>query len=101
MSPKSNPKRAVRFSAPLWRYPGKGGWTFVTVPEKYAPPATAAWGRTPVVATVAGTTWKTSVWRTREGETLLAVPRKIRGTREPGDSVSVVLEVPLDWRHAH
>ncbi len=89
------PERKAVFSARLWRYPGKGGWTFLTVPRKHAPPATHAWGRTPVTAAIGGVTWKTSVWRGKDGRTLLAVPRAVRGSKEHGDTVSVTLTVPL------
>ena len=51
-----------------------------------------------MVATVDGHTWTTSVWRAKEGDgSLLAVPKKIRGTKRDGDSVRVTLElVPED-----
>jgi hypothetical protein len=81
----------VNFSARLFRYPGKGGWTFVTVPEDMAPPVAAAWGRTPVGATVDGYDWNTSVWREKSGRTLLAVPKAARGTKGHGDDVRVSL----------
>ena len=77
------------FTARLFRYPGKGGWTFAPIPDKFAPPVTAAWGRTPVTATVDGHTWKTSVWRGKDGRTLLAVPRQVRGDKQDGDTVRV------------
>jgi hypothetical protein len=80
------------FVARLFRYPGKGGWVFAPVPEKYAPPVTHGWGRTPVQATVDGHSWKTSVWRGKGGRTLLAVPKKVRGTKGDGDRVRVRLE---------
>jgi hypothetical protein len=80
------------FTSTLWRYPGVGGWVFAIVPEKYSPPVTHAWGRTRVIATVDGNTWKTSVWRGKDCRTLLAVPKKIRGTKDDGDSVRVRLE---------
>ena len=80
-----------QFSANLFRYPGKGGWTFVTVPEELAPPVTAAWGRTPVLATVDGYAWHTSVWREKSGRTLLAVPKQARGSKGHGDEVDVQL----------
>jgi hypothetical protein len=80
------------FVSTLWQYPGNGGWVFAPVPDKFAPPVTHAWGRTPVVATVDGTTWKTSVWRGKDGRTLLAVPKKIRGSKGHGDRVRVRLE---------
>ena len=81
----------VRFSSKLFRYPGPGGWTFAPIPKRHAPPATHAWGRTPVVATVDGQSWDTSVWRDQRYGTLLAVPKKIRGTRGAGDRVEVEL----------
>lgn len=80
------------FSATLFTYPGKGGWTFAPVPHDSAPPVTHAWGRTPVRATVDGTTWQTSVWRGKDGETLLAIPKAVRGSKGDGDTVHVALE---------
>ena len=77
------------FSATLFTHPGTGGWTFTTVPERFAPSVTEGWGRTPVEATVDGTTWKTSVWRERSGRTLLPVPKRVRGAKGHGDRVRV------------
>ena len=77
------------FSATLFRYSGKGGWTFAPVPEKFAPPVTHGWGRTPVSASGDGYEWDTSVWRDKEGRTLLAVPKQARGTKSHGDTVKV------------
>lgn len=68
---------------------------FAPVPARYAPPATHAWGRTPVRATVDGQSWNTSVWRDRDGRCLLAVPKKIRGQKDDGDTVLV--ELALNW----
>jgi hypothetical protein len=80
-----------RFTARLWRYPGKGGWTFAIIPKRWAPPVTRGWGRTPVVATVEGTTWNTSVWRSKDGRSVLAVPKSVRGEKGDGDTVRVVI----------
>ena len=80
------------FVATLWKYQGAGGWLFALVPEKYAPRATHPWGRTPVTATVDGHTWKTSVWRGKDGRSLLAIPKKVRGEKGHGDRVRVRLE---------
>lgn len=78
-----------QFSAILFQYPGPGGWVFAPVPERFAPPVTHGWGRTPVQATVDGYEWKTSVWRGKDGRTLLAVPKKARGNKGDGDTVRV------------
>lgn len=84
-------QRRSKFKARLFRVPGKGGWVFAPVPKRYAPETTHGWGRTPVRATVDGQTWNTSVWRSRDGRTLLAVPRRIRGLKDDGDQVVVAL----------
>jgi hypothetical protein len=81
----------VPFKAKLFRYPGPGGWTFAIIPDRHAPPATHAWGRTPVSAVVDGRSWETSVWRDRRHGTLLPVPKKIRGAKGDGDMVKVEL----------
>lgn len=86
----------VTFSATLFRFPGPGGWHFAPVPKGKSPPVTHGWGRTPVVATVDGVRWKTSVWwDTKSQRTLLAVPKKVRGTKGDGDRVKVTLEFDL------
>ncbi len=79
------------FRAKMFRYPGKGGWTFVQVPDRLAPPVTHGWGRTPVRASVDGYSWDTSVWRGKNGRTLLAVSKAARGAKGDGDAVQVVL----------
>jgi hypothetical protein len=79
------------FKSTLWRYPGPGGWTFARIPKKYAPAVTEGWGRTPVTATVDGQTWQTSVWRDKAHGTLLAVPKRIRGSKVDGDVVQIQL----------
>lgn len=81
----------MSFKSTLFKYPGPGGWTFAPVPKKHAPPVLAGFGRTPVVATVDGHTWETSVWRDSKHGTLLAVPKKVRGEKEAGDTVLVAL----------
>lgn len=77
------------FSSQLFRYPGKGGWTFAPIPKRLAPPVTRPWGRTPVRASVDGTAWDTSIWRDKTKGALLAVPARIRGRKGHGDIVTV------------
>ena len=75
-------RRRMPFTAPLWRHPG--GWHFVRVPEALAPRPTEPWGRTPVLATVDGRSWETSVWRDKAHGTLLPVPARIRRAKGDG-----------------
>jgi hypothetical protein len=85
------PKQVRRgpFRTELHRFPGKGGWTYVTVPKKLAPPITRAWARTPVRASIDGTEWETSIWRSKTGEGFLPIPKRVRGQKEEGSRVSV------------
>jgi hypothetical protein len=88
----------VPFEATLVRYPGPAAWVVVPVPEERAPPTAGPFGRTPVIATVDGTTWSTSAWRDRTGGWMLPVPARIRRGKDDGDVVSV--EVVVDSRRA-
>ena len=83
----------IKFKAQLFRVPGPGGWTFARVPEKYAPQATAPWGRTPVVVKIDGCECKTSVWRDKKHGTLLPVSKSVRGDKGDGDTVIIELLV--------
>lgn len=95
MAPDRVPPIETRFTATLFRVPGKGGWTFAEVPARHAPPVQHAWGRTAVVAIVDGYRWATSVWRERSGRTLLPVPKPARGAKGHGDRVRVRLQFHL------
>lgn len=80
----------VPFKSKLFRYPGKGGWTFAPIPARLAPPVTRPWGRTPVRAVVDGVAWNTSIWRDSKSDgALLAVPARVRGQKGSGDIVTV------------
>lgn len=79
------------FRGRLFKWAGTGAWHFVEVPEDLSPPVTHAWGRTPVTATVDGDSWATSVWRGKDGRTLLAIPKAIRGRKQDGDLVDVTV----------
>ena len=84
--------RGRTFVSELFRYPGKGGWTFAPVPAEYGPPFKLAWGRTPVLATVDGQRWATSVWTERSGRVLLPIPKTVRGNKGEGDTVTIELD---------
>jgi Domain of unknown function (DUF1905) len=81
------------FTATLIRWSGAGGWVFAPVPEAHAPDAAGPFGRVPVIATVDGRTWATSVWRDKTAGWLLAVPARIRGGKDHGDPVTVDIDI--------
>lgn len=81
------------FTATLVRWPGAGGWVFAAVPDEHAPDRAGSFGRAPVIATVDGRTWPTSVWRDRTLGWLLAVPVRIRSGKDHGDPVTVTIDI--------
>ena len=80
----------MQFTAQLMRFPGKGGWHFVVLPEE--PEVYGAFGRVPVLATVDGRSWETSIWKHSEGGAILPVPARIRRGKGVGERVSVRIE---------
>jgi hypothetical protein len=84
---------AVTFEAALVRWPGAGGWVFAPVPDEHAPDVAGPFGRVPVVASVDGRTWPTSVWRDKAAGWLLAVPKRIRSGKDHGDLVTVAIAI--------
>lgn len=83
----------MAFEATLQRWSGPAAWVFVSVPEDHAPQRAGPFGRVPVVASVDGYSWKTSVWQDKSAGWLLPVPAKIRRGKDDGDLVLVELEV--------
>ena len=92
------PTYEAEFTSELFRVSGDAGWYFAPVPPEHAPTVTLGWGRTPVHATVDGRSWSTSVWREKSGRTLLAVPKKIRGSKGHGDVVRVRIAYSVEYR---
>lgn len=84
------------FKTTLQRVPGKGGWTYVSIPKKLAPPITRAWGRTPVTASVDGLEWTTSVFRSKDGKGFLPVPKRVRGDKDEGARVMIAFSYEDD-----
>jgi hypothetical protein len=80
------------FETTLFR-PDAAMWVFARIPDEHAPPAAGPFGRVPVVATVDGRTWATSVWRDRAAGWLLPVPARLRPGKDDGDVVVVDIRV--------
>jgi Domain of unknown function (DUF1905) len=92
------PPAPEMFEATLVRWPGAGGWVFAPVPDEHAPDITGPFGRVPVLATVDGLTWSTSVWRDKTAGWLLPVPARMRPGKDHGDVVGVAIAVDQDRR---
>ncbi|WP_272948545.1 DUF1905 domain-containing protein [Kribbella albertanoniae] len=83
----------TEFTTALVRWQGPSGWVFAPIPAEYAPDMISPFGRVPVVATVDGHTWATSVWRDKTAGWLLAVPARVREGKDHGDLVGITLEI--------
>lgn len=83
----------MTFESRLVRWSGEGAWVFAPIPDQHAPERPGPFGRVPVVATVDGVRWSTSVWRDRSAGWLLPVPARIRHGKDDGDVVSVDVEI--------
>ena len=74
------------FSSKLWKFDGKGGWYFVSLPQDLAQEIRShsksleeGWGRMKVTAEIGSSTWKTSIWFDTKLQTyLLPVNAQIR-----------------------
>lgn len=94
---------AFDFSAPLWRYPGEGGWHFVTVPPEMGVAIAdvsagirRGFGSLRVAARVGETSWRTSIFPDSKAESyLLPVKKAVRTAErlEDGDVVRAHIEL--------
>lgn len=85
-----------KFTGKVWRYPGAGGWHFVTLDKKTSVRIRKAivekrpWGYVKVRATIGKTSWQTGLWpQAKDQVYLLVIKAPVRtkeGIRE-GDTV--------------
>lgn len=64
-------------------------WTIAALPKNFVIEAVHPFGRTPVIAWIDDKEWATSLWTEKSGETMIAVPKKVRGKLEAGDDVNI------------
>src|SRR5215467_3801213 len=93
------------FAAPMWVYPGKGGWHFLTIPPEVSEEIASLtggmrrkWGSFPATITIGETTWRTSVFPDTASSTfVLPLNAAVRNKEQigAGDAVRVLLELSL------
>jgi hypothetical protein len=105
---KSNRDRAFSFSAEIWKYQGKGGWYFASVPATLTQKIRKSWivceegwGRLPATAQIGSTTWKTAIWFDGKHSTyLLPIKSDVRKKESIQENqevnIKLYLEKPLD-----
>ena len=91
------------FTASLWRYPGEGGWHFVSLPPELGDEITeltagsrAGFGSVRVSATVGATSWRTSIFPDSKTRSyVLPVKKEVRDAEKlgPGDNVRARIQI--------
>ena len=74
-------KRDVIFKGIVQKFPGSGGWAYVSVPTKYTKELRArrhTWGMYPITAYVGETSWKTKLMMKKGGDFFVALKTTIR-----------------------
>jgi len=79
-------KIEYHFSSKPWKYSGKGGWFFISLPQKTAKEIRnffkseeEGWGRLKVTAKIGNSSWQTAIWfDTKSATYLLPLKAEIR-----------------------
>jgi hypothetical protein len=97
------PSETFEFTASLWRYPGEGGWHFVSLPAEIGDDITsltagirAGFGSVRVAVTVGATSWRTSIFPdSKTGTYLLPVKKEVRDAEDldTGDDVRARIQI--------
>lgn len=96
-------KAGYRIRAKVWRYPGKGGWHFATLPAKPSAEIRARfgadarrWGSLPASIRVGKTEWSTSLFPERKSSCyLFAIKAEVRKKEDitAGDLIAATVKV--------
>jgi hypothetical protein len=90
--------------AKIWLWPGEAAWHFVTLPKalsarikRFAGDARSPFGSLRVSVTVGKTTWKTSLFPSREETLLLPIKAEVRRKERirAGDTVRLTIDLEL------
>jgi len=88
----------ISFTGIAKKFPGSGGWVYVTVPKKYTKELKQrrrAWGMYPIIACVGKTSWKTKLMMKKGGDYFVALKATVRNKEKiaAGDRVTVSFKV--------
>lgn len=83
----------------IWKYPGKGGWCFVSLSEEDSRALKeqkridrTGYGYAPVTVTLGSTVWTTTLFPSKEGPYLLAIKADVRAKERVGVGDEVVVD---------
>ncbi len=87
-----------KIKAKVWRWPGDGGWHFITLDKKLFAVIRNKYGKgmIKIQATLGTTSWDTSLFpHTQSGSYLLCINKKIRAHEEvyEGDEINISFRI--------
>ncbi len=89
------------FRSKVWKYDGKAGWYFVTLPKPLSKKIRNAhglseegWGRLKASAQVGKTIWKTAIWYDTKAKSYL-LPLKSEIRKKEAIAVDTILNIKL------
>jgi hypothetical protein len=81
----------ILVKGPIWKYPGPGGWYFVSVGEADSKRLKCekriertGYGYVPVTATLGSSVWGTTLFPSKDGPYLLAIKAAVRARERIG-----------------
>lgn len=87
-------KKSYKIKATLWRWPGDGGWHFVTLDRKLSESIRKIYpkGFVKITATLGRTSWDTSLFPHRRDQTyLLSVKKSVRKAEDAFEGDEIVI----------
>ena len=94
------------FRAKVWKYEGKAGWYFVTLPKQLSKKIRQAhglseegWGRLKALAHIGKTNWKTAIWYDTKAKSYL-LPLKSEVRKKEAIAVGSLLNIKLQFESA-
>jgi hypothetical protein len=75
----------IEITGPIWKYPGPGGWCFVSVGDEDSKTLKherrinrTAYGYVPISVTLGSSAWETTLFPSKNGPYLLAIKASVR-----------------------
>ncbi len=95
------------FKVKVWKYKGKAGWYFATLPKTLSKKIRSShgsseegWGRLKTTATIGTSNWKTAIWYdTKSQAYLLPIKATIRKKEKIEEGHTVKVDLTLEAAH--
>jgi hypothetical protein len=94
-------KKTFDVSGRVSKFPGKGGWYYVSVPKKYTErlkEKRPAWGMYPIRVRVGNTSWATKLMTKKGGDFFVAFNKKVRDKEKIIKSKRIKVSVTLIFK---